>query len=537
MIDTPDLEWAALLPELVTAIGAMLVLLVGMGRSARARVATASLTLLTFAVAAAVVLVDFHTPRYGAFVGQLASDDVANIGRLLAIVAGACATVMAYRGRADDGRHGEFHALLLASVCGMGLMAGAASFVTLFIGLELFSIALYVLCALDAERMSSLEAGLKYLIVGGLSGAVLLYGSALVYGATGSLDFARIGASDHRGILLQAGAAMVLGGLAFKVSAAPMHWWTPDVYEGAGTPVTAFMSVATKAVAFVTLARVLTTAFAHEAHAWVPIIAGLAVVSIVVGNLGALVQSHLKRMLAYSSIAQAGYLLCGLVAWDGDGIPALVYALAVYAAMTLGAFAAVLVIERDLGRDATFADLAGRGWIGSDDSLLRMVPALGLTICMLALAGIPPTGGFFSKFGLFEAVVEADYAWLAVVGAVGSVVSLGYYLRVVVELYMQPRDADRAALEAASLPAPSTGGDQRPSGTRMPLTATLAVALAVVTLVLAFVPRPFFNAGCDARRELLVLTGSCTHQTRASKPAAVDVTDAAVANAIAPERG
>jgi NADH-quinone oxidoreductase subunit N len=300
-----------------------------------------------------------------------------------------------------------------------------------------------------------------------------------------------------------------------------MHWWTPDVYEGAGTPVTAFMSTATKAAAFLALTRVLTVAFVHESHRWMPIVAALAVASIVVGNFGALVQPHLKRMLAYSSIAQAGYLLCAIVGWNYTGIPALVYALAVYAAMTLGAFTYVIVLERALGRDATFADLAGRGWIAADQSVLSALPAAGMAICMLSLAGIPPTAGFFSKFGLFEATVEAHYSWLAVVGAVGSVVSLGYYLRVLVELYMRAPDAERIASETAHLPAESTG-PTRPAGTRMPVSATLGVALALLVLLLAFLPRQLFDAGCKVRGELIT-GGTCTQvgaRVTASTPSA-----------------
>jgi NADH-quinone oxidoreductase subunit N len=280
------------------------------------------------------------------------------------------------------------------------------------------------------------------------------------------------------------------------------------VYEGAATPVTAFMSTATKAVAFLALARVLTSAFPQEAGAWVPIIAALSVTSIVVGNLGALVQSHLKRMLAYSSIAQAGYLLFGILAWEQSGVPALVYALLVYSAMTLGAFAYVVVLERDLGREATYADLAGRGWVDEDQSLLRALPAVGMSICMFALAGIPPTAGFFSKFGLFEAAVQAGYGWLAVVGALGSVISLGYYLRVIVELYMRPADDARAATDAETLPAPSTENLFTP-GTRMPVSAALGVVLAAIVLLLAFLPERAFDAGCDVRGEL-VTGGACT---------------------------
>jgi NADH-quinone oxidoreductase subunit N len=509
VIDKPDLEWAALAPELIVIGAAMLALLVGMGRSAASRTATIVITLVALVASTAWVFATFSSTYYGAFAGQLQVDELTNVGRLIAVLSALVAVVLGVRGRALDGRHGEFHALVLCAVAGMGLLVGASGFVTLFIGLELFSIALYVLCALDADRAASLESGLKYLIIGGMSSAVLLYGSSLVYGATGSLTFAEIGGfDDNRGVLLFAGAAMVIGGLAFKMSAAPMHWWTPDVYEGAATPVTAFMSTATKAVAFLALARVLTTAFPQEANAWVPIIAALSVASIVVGNLGALVQSHLKRMLAYSSIAQAGYLLMGIVAWNESGVPALVYALIVYSAMTLGAFAYVVVLEREIGREATYADLAGRGWVDENQSLVRALPGIGLTVCMFALAGIPPTAGFFSKFGLFEGAVQAGYGWLAVVAAIGSVVSLGYYLRVIVELYMRPADQTRAAEAAATLPAPSTGTPFG-AGVRMPISAGLGVALAALVLLLAFLPERVFDAGCAVRGEL-VIGGACT---------------------------
>jgi NADH-quinone oxidoreductase subunit N len=509
VIDTPELQWVSIAPELATSIGAMVALLVGLGRSAWSRPATAVIAIGSLLTALAYTLVNFNEPIYSAFAGQIDSDQLANVGRIIAILSAIVAVVFAYRGRANDGRHGEFFALLLAAVCGMGLFAAAGSFVTLFVGLELFSIALYVLCALDADRATSLEAGLKYLIVGGLSGAVLLYGTSLVYGATGSLDIAQIGETVERGLLLYLGAAMVLGGLAFKVSAAPLHWWTPDVYEGAGTPVTAFMSTATKAVAFVVLVRVMVTSFGAEAGTWVPIIAALATLSIVIGNVAALGQSHLKRMLAYSSIAQAGYMLTGIVGWSQSGVPALVYALFVYAAMTLGAFAYVIVLERELGRDATFADLAGRGWMGADGSILRMLPALGMAICALSLAGIPPTAGFFSKLGLFTAAVDANYAWLALVAALGSVVSLGYYLRVIVELYMRAPDEARAAAAAANVPGLGDG-PVWPARTRVPAIATVGVGLAVVTIALAFMPDRILDAGCDARNSVIASSNDCS---------------------------
>lgn len=527
MIETPNLDWWAIAPELATGIGAIVALMLGLGRSTGLRIATTVVTLVALATALTLAILDFHTTRLGAFSGQIDSDELANVGRIIAASAGIVGTIFAVRGRARDGRHGEFHALLLAAVCGMGFFVAAGSFVSLFVGLELFSIALYVLCALDADREASLESGLKYLVIGGLSGAVLLYGSALLFGATGTLDIAGVGSFDGtRGALAWLGGAMVLAGLAFKVSAVPVHWWTVDVYEGAGTPVTAFMSVATKAVAFLVMARVLTSALLPEQDAWMPIVAGLAAASIIIGNLGAIAQSHLKRMLAYSSIAQAGYLLLGIVGWQHGGIAALVYALFVYAAMTLGTFAYVIVVERDLGRDATYADLSGRGWITMEDSLLRVLPPLAVAICALSLAGIPPTSGFFSKLGLFTAAVEADYAWLAVVAAVGSVLSLVYYLRVIIELYVQRPDGERMAQASESVPS-NGEGVWWPAATKVPVVAAVGVVAGLVVLLLAFMPKPFIELGCDADQQVVTGSGgACGNDDRSSAPTTAAATTA-----------
>lgn len=487
MIDKPILDWWAIAPELLLGIASIVVLLVGMGSSRLVRAVVPGLTLASLLGAITLAAIDASNGRPGAWVGQIDSDNLASTGRILAAVAGVVAVLLALRSRPDDGRHGEFHALILAAVCGMGLFVAAGSLVTLFVGLELFSISLYVLCALDSDRATALESGLKYLIIGGLASAVLLYGIALVYGATGELTLTGIGSYDGGGWLLEAGLAMVVAALAFKGSAAPLHWWAPDVYEGAETPVTAFMAAATKAVAFVALARVLVVAFHDLDNLWRPLVATIATASIVVGNLGALVQDRLKRLLAYSSIAHAGYLLTGLVAWRAAGISALVYALVVYVTMTLAAFALVHLVERRTGGPATIADLRGSGWssaAGSSGPLL----AFALMVVMLSLAGIPPTGGFFAKLTLFGGVVGAGYAWLAIVGVLGSVVSLGYYLRVPVAMYLQQSDVDEAEPAIASW-------DRA-------VTATVGCLLAAATLVLGLMPQPLFGRACDVRAGL-----------------------------------
>src|SRR6266516_3811852 len=334
-----------------------------------------------------------------------------------------------------DDHIAEYYALLAWAGAGMAFLATASSLMTLFLGLEWFSISLYILCAIDVDLVGSLEAGLKYLIVGGFGSAMLLFGSALVYGATGKLRFDEIAhAIQAQGLthdaLLVAGLALVIGGLGFKASAAPFHMWTPDVYEGAPTPVTAFMSAAPKTVALVLMLRVLVTAFPAEAHLWTVTIAVIAVCSLAVGNLAALVQRNVKRMLAYSSISHAGFMLIAVSANSALGGRALLYYLIPYAAMSIGSFAVVAARERELGRAVTLDNLAGMGWER---------PLLGVSMFtfMLGFAGFPVTGGFFGKFLVFSAAVDRGWTWLVIVGVAATALSLYYYLGVVRALYMR----------------------------------------------------------------------------------------------------
>jgi NADH-quinone oxidoreductase subunit N len=330
----------------------------------------------------------------------------------------------------------EYYTLLCTAAAGMIFLAHANNLMTLFLGLEWFSISLYILCAIDRERERSLEAGLKYLIVGGFGSAVLLFGSALVYGATGQLQFEKIadavGAQNlsHDSLLLL-GLAMILAGLAFKVSAAPFHMWTPDVYEGAPTPVTAFMSAATKVAALMLMLRVLFTAFPQEARIWTVAVAVLACFSLAVGNLAALVQTRVKRLLAYSSISHAGFMLIAIASHNELGSKALIYYLIPYSAMSLGAFGVVAARERELGREVTLENLAGMGWER---------PLLGASMWafMLGFAGLPPTGGFLGKFYVFSAAYDRGWLWLVIVGIAATAVSLYYYLAVIRALYLRP---------------------------------------------------------------------------------------------------
>ncbi len=337
--------------------------------------------------------------------------------------------------RRDD-HVAEFFALLLACLAGMAFFVGAANLMTLFLSLEWFSIALYVMCAIDYDREGSLEAGLKYLIVGSFGSASLLFGSALVYGATRRLGFAEIAQSVGQqnlsgDALLVLGLAMIIAGIGFKASAAPFHMWTPDVYEGAPTPVTAFMSAATKVAALLLGLRLLRTAFPQEAHLWTWAFAGIAVASLAIGNLAALVQRDVKRMLAYSSISHAGFMLIGLSVGTALGARALMYYLVPYAAMAFGSFAVVAARERELGEAVTLDNLAGFGWE-------RPFLGVAMWFFMFGFAGLPLGGGFVGKFYVLAAAYKHGWTWLVIVGVFATLVSLYYYLGVVRAMYMRP---------------------------------------------------------------------------------------------------
>lgn len=341
-------------------------------------------------------------------------------------------------------QHGEFYILLVAALAGMMLMVSASSLMTIFIGIELLSIALYILSAFLRQEERSQEAGLKYLLMGGFASGFLLYGMALIYGATGSTSLPVIAralraVSGDSLVFSLTGIGLVMVGLAFKSSAAPFHVWTPDVYEGAPAPVVAFMSVGTKIAAIAVFLRLFAVSFGAPAVAsrWTILLGAIAAVSMLVGAVGALRQQNLKRMLAYSSVAQAGYLLLGAVAANRAGMIGGLYYLAAYATMTFGAFAVITLLSRADREGAGITSLRGLGY---------QQPAIGLMLAvfMLALAGIPPTAGFMGKLFVFVAAVKAGYAGLAVVAAVASAISLYYYLRVVLVIYSPPEKARRA---------------------------------------------------------------------------------------------
>src|SRR5712691_9431520 len=326
----------------------------------------------------------------------------------------------------------EFHMLTMAAVIGMMVLASATSLVTVFLGLELLSLSLYIMCGFARTDFSSQEAAAKYLLIGGFASAFVLFGMALVYGGAGTTvipDIAqRLDSSSGSNPLILLGILLMGVGFAFKVSAAPFHMWTPDVYQGAPIPVTAFMSVGTKAAAFAMIVRVFAGGLPHLAPEWQALLAFVAATSMVVGNLMAITQSSLKRLLAYSGVAQAGYVLIGVIAGGKAGLAAVLYYLFVYMFMNFGAFAVITLLAGPDGDRDRISDLSGlykRNW----------PMAVLMTIFMLSLAGFPPTVGFFGKLFLFTAGVSAGYSWLVVVAVLMSVVSVYYYVRVLLPVW------------------------------------------------------------------------------------------------------
>jgi NADH-quinone oxidoreductase subunit N len=454
----PYVDFAALSPLIALLGGAAIVLLVGLlgSRWIRAQLVPA-LSLLALGAAAGLTIWQWGNAEKSIVAGALRIDSLSLTLNLILVAGGVCTVLLAWRSlAAREAAHGEWHALLLTSIGGMSLLAAAQNTVALFLGLELLSIPLYVLCATELKREHSLESGLKYLIVGSVGSATLLYGLALIYGATGATDFTAIDTALSSGNMASdpltlTGIALCVAGLCFKASVAPFHQWTPDVYEGAPTPVTAFMAVATKVAALGAFLRLFDVALI-EAHAsWGPAVAALAAITIVVGNVGALGQSSLKRMLAYSSVAQAGYMLAGVVVASRLGAQATVFYLAVYLFMNMAAFATIVARERETSLGDSVAGMRG---LGRERPLL----AWPMTLAMLGLAGIPATAGFMGKFYLIDASVSGGYTWLGVVIVIGSMISLGYYLPVIAAMWMSdapsPASADTGSQSVSPAPGP-----------------------------------------------------------------------------------
>ena len=473
-------DWGRIAPEVVLAAFALLVLMADLllaaqrqpGKDTRAGNFMVLPALSVLGVAgsfiASIVLFNIgdNLPAFNHMIGSDAGSLYAYF-IILSASALCIALSPAYLKRLKLVHQGEYYALMLLGTVGMMIMAAATSFLSIFLGLEMLSLALYILCGFVARRGTSQESGMKYFLLSSFASAILLYGIALIYGATGNTSFAGIqhylfstvqlvhaaslppGTHIPVSTLLLTGMGLLVVGFAFKVSAVPFQAWTPDVYDGAPAPVTAFMSVGTKAAAMIAFARVFDIVFGPISNDWLPVVWAIAVLTIVGGNILALVQSNLKRLLAYSSIAHAGYLLIGVVAGGTVGISAILFYLFCYTFLNLGAFGVVSVLERADNSGNSLAELRG---------LWYRQPTLAglLAFFLLALAGFPPMAGFAAKYYIFYAALQSGHPELLIIGVLASVLGMYYYLRFIAAMFMERQPGAQAGAQAAALLATST---------------------------------------------------------------------------------
>ncbi len=460
MIPTPDVNIAAVMPLLLVSIGALVVLvgeivLAGretfLGRAVTREWIGSMLAIVSALFLGAVVVMACQNFIIGSSIVFNPENPLIQLDRFanfsIALICGAallcCLLSVAYLAELRI-NHGEYYALILLATAGMVLLVSAVDLVSVFLGIELMSIPIYVLAGFDRRKLRSNESALKYFLVGSFASALLLYGMALLFGVTGHTDFEGIRAGfDAKSPLAMIGLGLVIVGFTFKISSVPFHQWTPDVYEGAPTSVTAFMSVTVKVAAFAAMLRIVIGAFDPAGESLSEMLWALAALTMVLGNVMAVIQDNVKRMLAYSSIAHAGYLLIGFVVATDQAYSALMFYLIVYVFMNLGAFA-VIVVLANRGQDSDRVDdFAG---------LAESRPGLAalMTLFMIALAGIPGTGGFIAKFNLFAAAVEAGFVNITIIAVMASLVSVFYYLRVPVAMYMREPGEEKPRQELAS---------------------------------------------------------------------------------------
>jgi NADH-quinone oxidoreductase subunit N len=439
-----NINITAVLPSLIMVLAALVVMLADMFSDSREGLLRRSipwLALIGTALSAAASAWLWNQPP-ATFQDMATSDHFALTVNLIILSATALGILLSVNVIPQiTSRTGEFYSLLLLAGSGMMMMGASTDLITVFLALEIFSLALYILSGLDRDNLRSTEASMKYVVLGAFASAFFVYGAALIYGASGSTQYAAIAqslAGDNTNLyLLYFGLAMLLVGIGFKVSLVPFHMWTPDVYQGAPTPVTAFMSAATKTAGFAAFLRILLEAVPAYQETWSWALAVIAVLTMTLGNLAALRQSSLKRMLAYSSIAHAGYVLVALTPGTVEGANAALFYLFTYAFMNIGAFAIVIALEQAGENDALQNRAAG---IADRWPLL----ALAMAVFMFSLTGIPPLAGFFGKFFVFQAAIDGGWVWLAAIGMLNSAIAAYYYLRVVVSMYFEPTTADSA---------------------------------------------------------------------------------------------
>ena len=419
-----------LLPEILLAVYAMLALVVFV-YAGKDKLANVSLWLTTAVFVVMALFLAFGDPQGSAFGGTFTDDAFARFAKVVILLAAAAVLVMgAEFMQKHDMMRFEYPLLVALAAVGMMVMVSAGDLMVLYMGLELQSLALYVVAAMRRDSLRSTEAGMKYFVLGALSSGLLLYGASLVYGFAGTTNFAGIvdatGGQLSLGVLV--GLVFILAGLAFKVSAAPFHMWTPDVYEGSPTPVTAFFATAPKMAAMALFGRVVHDAFAGAVADWQQVVAVLAIASMFLGAIAAIGQRDIKRLMASSSIAHMGFALMGVAAGTALGVQSMLIYMAIYVTMNIGTFAFVLSMERD-GRPVTDIGLLNQY------SKVEPLKALCLLVLLFSLAGVPPMLGFFGKFAVLSAAVDAGLMWLAVLGVIASVIGAFYYLRIVYFMY------------------------------------------------------------------------------------------------------
>ena len=473
---TQAFAFAPLAPELVLIVGAMALLMIGVFRGEGA---ARAVNLLSIALIAVAIVLEAGLPAEKAvtFGGSFVVDPFARFLKILALIGSGAAIAMSIRFlEFERQQRFEYPILILLSTAGMMVLISAGDLIALYLGFELMSLALYVVAAIHRDSVRSTEAGLKYFVLGALSSGMLLYGASLIYGFTGTVSFTGIAEAARQGGLGQTfGLVFLFAGLCFKVSAVPFHMWTPDVYEGAPTPVTAFFAAAPKMAGMAIFLRVAVVAFPTIALQWQQIVVFVAIASMALGAFAAIGQRNIKRLMAYSSIGNMGFALVGLAAGTPEGVSGVLIYMAIYLAMTLGAFGCILAMRRTTGMVEDIADLAG---------LARTQPALAFFFAMLlfSLAGVPPLAGFFAKFYVFLAAIRAELYVLAVIGMLTTVVGAYYYLAIVKVMYF---DEPVGRFEPLSLE----------------LKAVVAVTGLFVLLFFAY-PAPLVTAASAAAKSL-----------------------------------
>jgi len=432
----PAINMAVIAPEVILSLFAMAVLLINVFVKGESKAYLGYLSMAGIVVAFFSLISGWGCPTE-AFSGTIVQDNFAIFFKGIFLISAAMSILITdkYLVR-EECNYGEIYPLILFATVGMMLMAAGTDLMTIFLGLEVLSVSLYILAGFNRGSLKSNEAGLKYFLLGAFSTGFLLYGMALIYGATGTTKVAKIASfvattgMGSSNIMLLAGMLLMATGFAFKIAAAPFHMWTPDVYEGAPTPMTAFMSVGPKAAGFAAFLRVFLVALPALKPEWTWLIWGLAVLTMTVGNITALYQQNIKRMLAYSSIAHAGYVLVGFTAGNEVGTAGILFYMLSYAFMNIGAFAIIILVGKKGEDNNNVSDYAGFGY---------KHPLLGIAMCifLFSLAGIPPAAGFIGKFYLFSGAIQAGYIWLAVIGVLNSAASVYYYLRVMVFMYFK----------------------------------------------------------------------------------------------------